>query len=90
MKAEALAKANAIFNQLDKNNDGMIVKDEIRTAIRTDPNMQLPGLEGADAEGKIDEFFAQLDSNDDNKISRAEFQAFFGNMIDTLLAAFSD
>ena len=85
-KAQFFAELDATFAKIDTNGDGLLDKDEFRTAM-IEGGPAIPGGAG-DVEAILNEFFAQCDTNNDGKVSKDEFRTFFENLINAMMAAF--
>ena len=86
-KQKLFAELDATFAKIDTNGDGLLDKDEFRTAM-IEGGPAIPGGAG-DVEAILNEFFAQCDTNNDGKVSKDEFRTFFENMINAFLTSFA-
>jgi hypothetical protein len=65
---EIEADADAVFDEMDVDNDGVVSREELRAQLRR-------RAEFSDA--AVDRIFAALDANDDGVVSRDELRAAF-------------
>ena len=80
-RAQALANAEASFDELDLNNDGSVSKAEV-----IELSKKGSAIAGSADSAKIDEFIATFDTDGDGMIQKAEWLEFFGNLFDSVIA----
>lgn len=83
-RAEALTTAREAFQKLDLNGDGNVDKDELRQ-IALQAELGIGNVDAAEREAKIADFFQTFDANGDGKVQLSEWEAFFGNLFDTVV-----
>lgn len=73
-EAQAKARVQEAFGNIDANGDGFLTKDEILNCLK-----QANAYQQGKSEAEVQELIDTLDSNSDGKISTEEFMsAFFG------------
>ena len=89
-RAKAIEEAGKQFAALDANGDGTVEKAELIAFAKAQAPKGVGEPTEAQkqaAEAQLTQMIAQFDSDKDGKVSKEEWNAFFGNVFDTTVAA---